>query len=311
MIRHCPACGCIDATPVETIRLREQYTLYAPHNNTIQKQLRVSDLLPFHEYEVIWCQHCRLEYANPMKAPGAEWYTYAYNILDLHASDRWEFNYVYNHLTPQDSVGEIGCGIGKFLRKCQNGNISCQGIDFCPSSVHECCSLGISATVCDLSDKSFLGGGKKTVIVSFHVLEHFENPHKFFRFAYSWSAEKARLWVSVPSDKRLHRLLQEKDHLDDPPHHLTRWTPRAFAEIGKRNGWNLVGVIYEPVRFLSSLYSVCIRHMFYKKLRALNNGNQWIDRTIRYGLYPAISILQFRILRALSGFSMIAEFIKA
>ena len=310
MIRHCPACGCSDGILVETIGLREQYALYAPHNNSIQEQLFDSDGLPFQEYEVIRCQRCRLEYADPMKAPKAEWYSYAYNNLNLHASDRWEFNYVIDQLTPHDSVGEIGCGIGKFLRKCNSRNISCHGIDFSQLSVNECCSLGLTATACDLSDSSCLKGEKRTVIASFHVLEHLEDPHTFFGFARSWSTEKAKLWVSVPSEKRLHRLFHEKDHLDDPPHHLTRWTPQALGEIGKRNGWEISRVVYEPLRFLSGLYSVCIRRPLYKKLSALNNGNKWIDRIIRYGLYPAISIFQFPVIRTLTGFSMLVEFIK-
>jgi hypothetical protein len=311
--QSCPVCGHDRAERVEQISLAAQYRLYAPNEPEIQGKLLEVDGLPFEDYTVLRCVRCRLEYADPLRAPTAEWYEYAYNRLDFHASDRWEFNFVANTLQPRDRVGEVGCGTGVFLQKCKDRNVEAHGLDFAAASVERCHLKGLSASLLRITDGpgalSAFRGGKRTVMASFHVLEHLDNPNRLFELASEWGTEDAVLWVAVPSDTRLDRLLHRKDFLDDPPHHLTRWTPEALAQIGARNHWHLKSITKEPLGLRLKLWLLCTEDTgYWRRVERLQLRGRASQRALRYLYYPYVAIRRHEALGSLSGFSVLAQF---
>lgn len=260
-------------------------------------------------YEIRECVNCGLHFSNPMKAPSGEWYSYTYEKLQLHASDRWEFDFVANTLASHGKVGEIGCGTGVFLEKCRLKGSDVYGVDFSETSIAACQKRGLNAELINVQADNAKSAKSMSTIASFHVLEHLEDPALLFRLASSWATPEATLWVSVPSDRRIGRLLKQKDLLDEPPHHLSKWTPKALEAIGQANEWHLKRVIDEELGVRQSLYTFCVNSGFYRSVsKYFGQTNKWFERSLRYAMYPFVLARYGKDIFRLTGHSMMAEF---
>jgi SAM-dependent methyltransferase len=308
----CPACRHNSTLKIETLSVSEQFQLYADNDQEVFRNLLEMSGLDNDSYEIRECQNCGLNFSVPMKGASGEWYSYAYNKLELHSSDRWEFDFVANTVTSHEKVGEIGCGTGVFLEKCKARGADVYGVDFSKSSIDVCKKKGLNATLIDIHASNVKLANGMNTLASFHVLEHLEDPNFLFRIASSCAASDATLWVSVPSDRRIDRLLKQKHLLDEPPHHLTKWTPKALSEIGQANGWYLKRMVDEDIDTRQSLYTFCINSGFYKSvMKPIGQANKWLDRTLRYAIYPFLFVWYGNKVIRLTGFAMMAEFKKA
>jgi Methyltransferase domain len=310
----CPACNSEKNVELEKINLEIQHTLYAPNDPLIQIELTKAARESADSYIILKCADCRLEYASPFIAPNKNWYKYAYKILSLYPSDRWEFNYVLELLKPQDYLGEFGCGSGSFLKKCIAKNVKCKGYDFSDKAIEECIANNVPASIMSLSDclmDENIDDMKFTHFASFHVLEHLDRPDMLFELARKYSKDKSEFWISVPSDKRATRFLGEVDFLDQPPHHITRWNKSSLASIGKSHGWILKDLIYEPITVPTILWYYSTRLLAYKKMeRKINLSNIFLERMLRLALSPCAVFKWLRNKDGISGFSMLARYQK-
>jgi SAM-dependent methyltransferase len=232
----------------------------------------------------------------------------------MHAGYRWEFDYVATKLGVADHVGEIGCGTGVFLEKCVARKADAFGVDFSESSVARCHEKGLSAALIKVGQDEISLPGSRNVIASFHVLEHLPDPGNLFTLASRCASPEATLWVAVPSDRRVDRLFCRKDLLDEPPHHLTKWTPAALRSIGHRNGWAMRQVIYEAMPLRQRLWTICRATTVYRQLAAqlgadANSGGR--ERLLRFALYPFVLTWHWRRVIRLTGASMLAEFCRS
>ena len=311
----CPACYTENSINLESIDLELQHAFYSPGNVAVQNELTKAISLSSQGYKMLKCTNCGLEYASPLVSPYTDWYGIAYKALSLYPAQRWECNYVLNHLQSSDLIAELGCGVGFFLKKCKSKKINCHGFDFSKDVIDKCLTDNLTVSLMDLSNTNstdnFLEKSKFNSIVSFHVLEHLDNPSQLFNFAWRHSLENADLWISVPSDKRLTRLFQEQDFLDQPPHHLTRWNANSLEKIGHHNGWDLKEIIYEPISLKQILWSYSTRFFIYKKIKnKYKNLDILIDRIFRYSLYPFALIWWLITRNKITGFTMLAKYSK-
>ena len=296
---------------ISTINLKTQFGLYCDGDREIQNKLLEVSGLDFENYDIYECNQCHLQFSHPLRAPAGEWYAYTYNRLGLHASERWEFDFVVNNIHDGDVIGEIGCGTGIFLGKCREVGVDAYGIDFSESSVRACREKGLNANLVGIHSSDPDISVKKSVIASFHVLEHLENPSRLFDIANKWAKDCASLWIAVPSNRRISRYRDIKDVFDDPPHHLTRWTRESLGAIGEKNGWKMVEIIYEDLGFKQKLWNMCITSKVYDFAKKyINTRTKWMDRLLRYTLYPFMIAFNGRGIIWMSGHSMMAKYIR-
>lgn len=310
--KFCPACQKKRSINLENINLELQHSLYAPNNDIEQKELTRLASRSTDKYKMIKCEHCQLEYASPMLSPDKDWYEKAYSVLNLYPAERWEFNYAIEQLKKTDLVGEIGCGSGAFLSKCQNQGIKSHGLDFSEEAIKNCLEHNLSASLIDITNSSkdeSIYQSKKDHIYSFHTLEHLDNPGDLFKLASKWSQKNTNLWLTIPSDRRLSRLFKETDFLDQPPHHLTRWNPTSLKKIGHCNGWKLEEIVYEPIDFKTLLWSYTTRLDIYQKINQ-KLSKIWQERLLRYLLYPVGAIKWLLSPVKITGFSILARYSK-
>lgn len=311
----CPACTNRNSIDLETIDLDLQHTFYAPYDKETSRDLSELVKRITSGYCMKKCSNCELEFAEPLKSPPAEWYEKTYNALSLYPSNRWEFDYATQRVDLSTrSWGEIGCGSGSFLDYCRSRGIECSGLDFSQTAVSTCNSKGLNAEILDISKSGFgenISASRHQVIFSSHTLEHLEDPNQLFKLAWHWSVDNATLWISIPSDKRPTRMFKEIDFLDQPPHHMTRWTQKSLEEIGVANKWQLVEFVYEPIALKTIIWYYTTRSSIYKKLiKDQAKTTKAFERSLRFLLYPSAYLYGQFSPTKISGFSMLAQFSK-
>lgn len=311
----CPACGTLLAKTLEEIDLDEEFSLYFPNDKEKIDRLKPLSALDVSSYSINLCNQCSLTYSTPMKGAASPWYEFVYLKLDFHASYRWEFDHVIDNVDTGLSVGEIGCGTGIFLDACQKKKLPARGVDFANASVNICLTKGLDAVALSVETdySEFIANDKRDVIASFHVLEHLENPNSLFELANLWSKPEATLWVAVPSDTRIDRLLGKKDIFDEPPHHLTKWSKESLRVIGEKNGWEMLELIYETRPFRQRLYDLLVEKRGNNETPSLSNHptlGKWLDRISRYAQYPWLYINNKAIVDSITGHSMLVRYRK-
>lgn len=306
----CPACNQRAFEPLEFIDVAEQHKLYAPDDKKVQEDLTAAAAETALSYQMLKCTNCGLEFCDPPRAPSAAWYRLAYRAMDLYSYDRWEYYEVLRRIPSNEPVFEFGCGAGLFLMHCRSQGVSASGMDFSEDGVADCVAKGLAVRQLDLNKiPPSTDSDRCSQIAAFHFLEHLECPAVFFEHASARALPLAHLWVSVPGERRTSRRFKIREFLDQPPHHMTRWSAKAFQEIGKRYGWRLVEALYEPLPLRTKLWWITIRSTPYRRMEAAGRfRNKHAERAYRAAALPA-TLAQWLIKdRQLSGHSILAHF---
>ncbi len=306
MAQNCPVCGSEENVQLEIIDIAEQHANYCPSDANVAGELTnaLSEIVA--TYRMKKCCHCGLEYAEPFVSPGPKWYRTLYSNLKLFPESRWEFEYVSKFIREGQCIFDYGCGDGAFMTLLKNNwgaRVEVRGGDFSSAAVENSRENGLKVNV--IGGNGELEGvprGAFHHIVAFHVLEHLESPKELFQFARSISNRDARLWIAVPSDKRPIRKLGGEDFLDQPPHHLSRWTEKSLEMAGIDEGWKMHALVYEPIGIRTRAWEVSRRHALYYRMVAISPR---LERLARLILFPFIG---FQKPNELSGFSMLASY---
>ena len=304
----CPVCGGIRREVLESIDVSIQHAALMPEDKGAAECLTRAMSGVAHQYSMLKCLSCELEFAAPFRAPTPEWYAVLYSNCALFPVARWEFSHVAAKLKPRDVVVDFGCGSGAFLRSITGKVSKGYGYDFADDAICSATASGIEAyRVEPLADLAVIANKGATQIVAFHVLEHIESPSSLFEFAGNVSLDEATLWIAVPSNKRPSRRYVEIDELDKPPHHLTRWSPKALQILGANHGWTMISLSYEPATLRARVWEVSRRLRFY---RTFAKALPRLERLLRACMWIPVCVLKHAELRGLSGFSMLATYVK-
>jgi len=212
------------------------------------------------EYRLLACAACTLEFSDPMRAAGEDWYGGEGDYAEALGSEAAEtLRHVYgdrldtegseavwlgpNHLAflarlpgRGGRLLDIGCGEGTFLAQAAPHYASADGIELDPRAAARAAALpGVrvrSARAEDLAAEA--QAGSYDVVTLFEVLEHLEDPLGALGACKRLLRPTGTLVLSVP-----HRLRPgaDADPSDLPPNHLTRWTEQALRAALDRAGF--------------------------------------------------------------------------
>ena len=202
------------------------------------------------EYSLYKCPQCDVEFSNPMKNPGSEWYAESelYDIGKIIDSGvGWNHKQFLRHKICGVTLLDIGCGTGAFLSHASKlGYLPC-GIDFDEIALRvakeryklqELHSINVS----DL--KVLFPSRKFNVVTFFEVLEHVEDPIEFMRQVKEVVADSGLIALSLPNRDRYLDFMGEND---GPPNHLTRWTINALSEFINQQGFDVIEIYPKPM----------------------------------------------------------------
>jgi SAM-dependent methyltransferase len=204
-------------------------------------------------YELLQCPACALVYASPLEFPGADWYG-KYNYVcgyeeTAAAMTKSDFPYFLDRL-PHPRRGlflDIGCAAGHFLRLAAQRGYDVEGLEVDERFVAQARAAGLTGVRQGALDDAFAREreGRYDVVSMIEVLEHLDDPVGFLRLAGRLLKPGGRLLIAVPDTRR--RTPFGRDSWDYPPHHLTRWSPKALRLALEKGGFIVEDLRSKPI----------------------------------------------------------------
>lgn len=212
-------------------------------------------------YAIHRCKKCQLQFSDPMKHPGAEWYEKSPHYKYMAARSvtlplwliwtDWRFKTAMAlKLKPKGRVLDVGCGSGAFLRLAKAFGYQVGGIDVSETAIRTVKEkFGIN-NVYEMSVEELVtkAAWKNSydIICLFDVLEHLENPVEALAGLKNVLKTGGYIVCTVPCYQRWPPIFDP--YVDNPPHHLTLWTPSALEKCLSAAGFGAIKIIKSPLR---------------------------------------------------------------
>jgi SAM-dependent methyltransferase len=203
----------------------------------------------------IQCTDCQLLYFDPVFLGDGAFYEKLAKNAWYYEEEKWEFTEALQIILERkpQSLLEIGCGNGNFLRKVKYAIEKVEGLEINEEAIRFCRenNLNVSSRPMSGVTDSF------DMVVMFEVLEHLDKPKETVEQLIQLTKKGGLLIIAVPNPDGY---LKEIDTvlLDMPPHHSGGWTLNTFDFIAKKYNLEKVHYALEPLRdvhyqsFLSS-----------------------------------------------------------
>lgn len=187
------------------------------------------------------CGHCRLEFAVPMHAPGADLYQWLVECGFRYPNDRWEWKEYARRLEERRAatsadliVIDFGSGDGGFIRQIATiSGVHPVGLEQNPDMVARCRAANLDVVEGGIEEVSQRWSEGVDAITFWHVIEHVENPVGLLQTARDRLRIQGELCFSVPLTPMSHEH-SWPDPFNEPPHHLTRWNLPALDALASR-----------------------------------------------------------------------------
>ena len=242
------------------------------------------------EYEHMLCNecgyvrfvHCTEEVSNTLYEEDTD-----YND-DLDVADdfedfiQWNHNRALQYLQikfpeANANVLDVGCFSGFFVKKLISLGFKARGIDFNNKALAFGKSqYGLDKSISNETLLDLLGQSEKfDVITLFEVIEHVENIDVVLTQATSLLKDGGTIIISTPNSKMCWR-----PDLDFPPHHLSRFTPRALRSCVTHFGLHPVH-LYEQMSSYDLIRNYVGTFFREKNTASLRGGAFKINSSIR------------------------------
>lgn len=218
--------------------------------------------------EYVWrdCPFCGAAFCEPFKSPGPEYYSHQEDMYP-HAAETGtdpmsrEYDRALARLGRMPRplrLLDVGCGGGGFLRRARALGIDAVGLDFNKARVEAVnAALGAGAAECaGLEDYARGKTGTFDAVTMFQVLEHLDRPGPWIDAARSLLKSGGILIMGTPNRERTFEHAKgPRAALDNPPHHLSRWSKRALTAFLIKHGFEIteIGDLPMPIPLISLL----------------------------------------------------------
>jgi 2-polyprenyl-3-methyl-5-hydroxy-6-metoxy-1,4-benzoquinol methylase len=160
---------------------------------------------------------------------------------------KWEHDAAIQDLRKSDRVLEVGCGRGDFVERLRKDEqIEASGIDLNTFAVTEAQRLGRPVRCMSLEDIVEHERSEYDALCCFQVLEHVSAPDKFMDSLIELLQPGGRLLLGVPNSAGFIGL-DPNGLLNQPPHHVSRWSPHVLQKLAKYFPVVLRKIQYEPL----------------------------------------------------------------
>ncbi|MBI3548999.1 MAG: class I SAM-dependent methyltransferase [Elusimicrobia bacterium] len=195
-------------------------------------------------YRLFRCRGCGVVFTEPREPVGAEWYEKSAPIRHLEArpapESDWRYRRFFAAPPPPGFLLDVGCGDGRFLKLAKARGFKAAGFDFEARMIALAKANGID----DVQSTEFSAycRGRKAdefdCVTLFDVLEHTPEPAWFMGELRRLLKPGGHVAITFPNAQR--PLPWGREDHDYPPHHFTRWTPRAIRDFLERSGFKIV-----------------------------------------------------------------------
>jgi SAM-dependent methyltransferase len=189
------------------------------------------------------CAKCDLRYFLPVVTGDERFYATLSAKNWYYMEEKPEFAMARRYVGRDDRVLEAGAGRGAFARNCPGGY---RGLEFNRAAAEQAKRDGVEVLVEPLEAHAARHAGAYDVTCAFQVLEHVADPRGFVGMLARLTRPGGRIIVSVPNEDGLPGETMNA-FLNLPPHHVTRWSPRALTALSEGAGLALEAIEYESV----------------------------------------------------------------
>lgn len=202
------------------------------------------------------CRNCGIQFWNPFKGPGKEWYEKEYdfearNILisKPYRGCHKKFLNRFRNFPSGTRILDIGCGIGDFLAELQRRKAEVWGVDFNRNHTEIASKKFGLKNIYTMDFGEFF---KKDlpqfdIVTCFGLLEHIDNPRELVMAIKKIIKLGGIIATSAPSKENL---VTGMDFRDQPPDHLSQWNPKAFASL-----FGQIGYVISHLEYLDQFNS--------------------------------------------------------
>jgi SAM-dependent methyltransferase len=214
---------------VEKLRTSQCHDIVIRWRNEFQIELGAS-FETIGEISLWRCNASGLLWYEPGAAAGDEnLYRQLQEIPWYYMSDKWEFRTALTIIPKGARIVEIGIGFGYFLKMAREAGANAAGIELNAAAAAKAREAGFEVFTDDLESLSASQLGQFDAACSFQVLEHVSNPTAFIAGMIKLVKPGGLLILSVPNaGVNAYLDPDDRDLLDQPPHHLSKWSRRTF-----------------------------------------------------------------------------------
>jgi SAM-dependent methyltransferase len=242
-LQPCPLCGATDAGEVLRLRYSEIWDRLQSLTSARFTPDVIERHTPQEDATLYECRDCGLQYFSPKVAGDAEFYRQLMGPAG-YEPERWDFDVAAAKLAPGESVLDIGCGEGAFLKKVALGGRRVVGIDHNVDAIERLGAGGIEAYAMSVEEAARVEREAFDVVCSFQTLEHLPEVDDLVRAARECTRPGGRILIGVPNRDRYAR--SDLEPYDCVPHHISRWSGEQLAALADRFDLELVGIEREP-----------------------------------------------------------------
>ncbi|MBI4387245.1 MAG: class I SAM-dependent methyltransferase [Elusimicrobia bacterium] len=208
------------------------------------------------EYRLYDCPDCGGGFCDPFRNPGESYYAHFEDLYPNRAQTTTdpmslEYDECLRFLRRDKPRGkrllDVGCGGGGFLNRARGEGFEVSGLDFNKTRLEAIrAQLGIETVYYgSLTDFARSHPSRRfDVITLFQVLEHLDDPGLWLDAAHFLLEPEGVLFIGVPNRERTFDPFRGPgmEEIDNPPHHLTRWSARSLKGILERHSFHVVEV---------------------------------------------------------------------
>ena len=199
--------------------------------------------------KVAWydCLACGTSFAWPFLACTVEYYNLTYYGELFYPDWKWDYEITFRQLSSMYQAGsrllEVGAGNGAFIRRLIGTLIKPENIlctEFSGYGIEQIRSYGVQCLPVNLHELATADYREKFgIICMFQVLEHMESLDEVFETLRYLAAPGASLFIVVPNNRIRNFYDSIGEHLDWPPGHITRFSPKGLKLLAERHDWFL------------------------------------------------------------------------
>jgi 2-polyprenyl-3-methyl-5-hydroxy-6-metoxy-1,4-benzoquinol methylase len=197
------------------------------------------------------CGKCDLRFFSPVKAGSERFYGALQRTARIglskatyYVDDKPEYALALKLISPGAKVLEIGAGKGAFGSRIRSADYV--GLELSEDAVKMAASAGVQVRNELVQQHALSHKGEYDVVCAFQVLEHIVDVASFIQACVECLRPGGTLIYAVPSDDTF-IALGRNSMLNMPPHHVTRWTDAALANLAAAYRLEVIFVQHEKL----------------------------------------------------------------
>lgn len=159
---------------------------------------------------------------------------------------KWEHRFAETYIKLEETVLEIGCGEGIFLKSLEDKGILARGIELNRSAAAKGIKKGLKIS-CELLSQHSCNSDSYDVVCCFQVLEHIHMVKEFIEDCLSKLNPGGKLIIGVPNCNPYLYKFDKFHTLNLPPHHMGLWDVNSLKNLANFYDMKLDSIHVQPM----------------------------------------------------------------